>query len=149
MSLTAHFAAYAAAFEKAFVSDEWSVVEPFFTEDAVYEVSLDPPMGGRFEGRAAVLAYFKFSLDGFDRRFESRDLTLLDGPKEDGNSVWIRGRATYGAEGVPDFDLELEETIYFEGDRICRLADHYEPEMEQRIATYLKDYGEKLGISGG
>ena len=147
MSVTAHFAAYASAFEKAFKSDEWSVVEPFFTEDAVYEVSLDPPMGGRFEGRAAILAYFKFSLDGFDRRFESRDLALLEGPKEDGESVWIRGRATYRAKGVPDFDLDLEETIYFEGDRICRLKDHYEPEMKQRIATYLKEHGEKLGIS--
>ncbi len=56
MSLTAQFVAYAAAFEKAYVSDDWSLVEPFFTEEAVYEVALDPPMGGCFEGRAAILA---------------------------------------------------------------------------------------------
>jgi ketosteroid isomerase-like protein len=147
MSMSAHFAAYAGAFEKAFVSDDWSLVEPFFTEDAVYEVLLDPPMGGRFEGRAAVLAYFKASVDGLDRRFESREIALLEGPREDGDSVWIRGRATYRAERVPDFLLELEETLHFEGDRICRLVDRYEPEMVQGIVDYMKLHGEKLGIS--
>ena len=146
MSLTARFAEYAAAFEKAYASDEWSVVEPFFTEDAVYEVALEPPIGGRFEGRAAILAYFKEILDRFDRRFESRELALIEGPKEDENSVWIRGRATYGAAGVPDFVLELEETATFEGDRIRRLEDRYDPEMERAIGDYLKQHGEKLGI---
>jgi len=147
MSETERFGAYAAAFEKAFVSDDWSLVEPFFTEDAIYEIDLDPPMGGRIEGRAAILAYFKESLDGFDRRFESRDLALLDGPKKDGQSVWVRGRATYRAAGVPEFVLELEETAHFDEKRICRLVDHYEPEMKQRISSYLSEYGAKLGIS--
>ncbi len=147
MSKAAHFAAYAEAFEKAFVSDDWSLVEPFFVEDAIYEIGLDPPMGGRFEGRAAILAYFKEILDRFDRRFESREVAPLEGPKEDGESVWIRGSATYRADGVPDFVLELEETAYFEGDRIRRLEDRSEPEMKRRISTYLKEYGEKLGMS--
>ena len=146
MSRAADFAAYAGAFEKAFVSDDWSLVEPFFTEDATYEVGLDPPMGGRFDGRAAILAYFKDVLDRFDRRFDSREIALLEGPKEDGESVWIRGGATYRAKGVPDFVLELEETVHFEGDRIRRLEDRYEPAMKQRISSYLKEYGEKLGI---
>ncbi len=147
MSKAAHFAAYAEAFEKAFVSDDWSLVEPFFVEDAIYEIGLDPPMGGRFEGRAAILAYFKDILDRFDRRFRSREIALLEGPKEDDESVWIRGSATYRADGVPDFVLELEETAYFEGDRIRRLEDRYEPEMKRRISSYLKEHGEKLGIS--
>jgi hypothetical protein len=55
MSLTAHFARYAAAFEKAFENDDWKVVEPFFTEDAVYETGFSP-MGGVFEGREATVA---------------------------------------------------------------------------------------------
>jgi ketosteroid isomerase-like protein len=147
MSINAHFGAYAAAFEKAFVSDDWSLVGAFFTEDAIYEVDLDPPLGGKFEGRAAILAYFKNALDGFDRRFESRDLALLEGPKEDGQSVWIRGRATYRAAGVPEFVLELEETAYFEEERIRRLEDRYEPAMKQRISSYLNEHGAKLGIS--
>ncbi len=147
MSEIAYFGAYAAAFEKAFVSDDWSLVGAFFTEDAIYEVDLETPMGGRFEGRAAILAYFKDVLDRFDRRFESRDIALLEGPTEDGDSVWIRGSATYRTKGIPDFVLDLEETAYFEGDRIRRLEDRYEPVMKQRISSYLKKHGEKLGIS--
>jgi hypothetical protein len=146
MSLIGRFASYAAAFEKAFESDDWSVVEPFFKEDAVYEISLDPPMGGRFEGRPAILAYFKDILDRFDRRFASRDLALLDGPTERDDSVWIRGSATYSAPGVPDFVLELEETVHFDGDHIDRLEDHYEDAMKRAIADYLAEHGPKLGI---
>jgi len=149
VSKIARFAAYAAAFEKSFASDDWSFVEPFFTEAAVYEVDLDPPMGGRFEGRKAILGYFKQVLDGFDRRFASRELALLEGPKEEGDSVWIRGSATYRAPGVPAYVLELKEVVRFEGDRIYRLEDHYEPAMKQGIADYLKAHAEKLGISVG
>jgi hypothetical protein len=148
MSKIGRFAAYAAAFEKAFVSDDWSVVEPFFTEGAVYEVDLDPPMGGLFEGRTAILAYFKQVLDQFDRRFASREIALLEGPKEEGDSVWIRGSATYRAPGIPDFTLTLKEVVRFEGDRIVRLEDHYAPEMKRTIAAHVKEYGGRLGIPG-
>jgi ketosteroid isomerase-like protein len=83
MSLIARFAKYAAAFEEAYKSDDWSVVAPYFAEDAVYEIRDVPaPLGGRFEGRAAVLAYFKAVLDGFDRRFGSREIALVKGPRE-------------------------------------------------------------------
>lgn len=146
MSITQRFFAYAAAFEKAYASDDWSMVEPFFTEDAVYEIPLDPPLGGRFEGRAAILAYFKDVVNQFDRRFESREPSLLEGPREREDSVWIRGRAVYRAPGVPEFVLELEETAFFEGDRIRLLEDHYEPAMKKEMAAYLAAHGKKLGI---
>lgn len=146
MSKIPRFAAYAAAFEKCVASDDWSQLEPFFTEDAVYDVPVAPPLGGRHEGRAAVLAFFQDILDRFDRRFESRELALLEGPKETGDAVWIRGSATYRAAGVPPLVLELEETATFEGDRIRLLQDRYEPAMEKAVAEYLKAYGEQLGI---
>ena len=94
-SAAERFFAYAAAFEKAYASDDWSRVEPYFHDDAVYDSGMGAPLGGRLEGRAAILAYFKRVLDRFDRRFESRELALLDGPRTTGDSVWIRGRATY------------------------------------------------------
>ena len=146
MSRIARFAAYAAAFEKAFENDDWSLLEPFFTEDAVYDVAMDPPIGGRQQGREEIFAYFKSVVDRFDRRFQSRELALLAGPKETGDSVWIRGSATYRAAGVPAFVLELEETATFQGDRIRRLEDRYTSAMKQSIADYLAAHGEKLGI---
>ena len=146
MSKIPRFAQYAAAFEKSFATDDWSLVEPFFTEDAVYEVPLDPPMGGRFAGRPAILAYFKNVLDRFDRRFESREISLLEGPREEGDAVWLRGRAVYRAAGVPDLVLELEETAHFDGDRIRRLEDRYEPARKKEMDDYLARYGAKLGL---
>jgi hypothetical protein len=148
MSIIQRYLAYAAAFEKAFISDDWSVVEPFFTDDVVYDVPLDPPFGGHFEGRAAVLAYFKDVLDRLDRRFETREGALLEGPRTDGNTVWIRGRVVYRAAGVPDAVVEVEEIARFRGDRICRLEDRYDAGMRERMAAYLASYGEKLGIKG-
>jgi hypothetical protein len=48
MTATERFFAHALAFEKAVKDDDWSALEPFFHEDAVYEVWLGPPLGGRF-----------------------------------------------------------------------------------------------------
>lgn len=146
MSLIRRFAEYAAAFEKAYASDDWSLVEPYFTQDAVYEVALEPPIGGRFEGRAAILAYFKKVLDGFDRRFASREVGLVAGPRESGDSVWVRGRATYQAEGVPELEFELEETAWFEGDCIRRLEDRYDAAARDTLARYAEAHGAKLGL---
>jgi ketosteroid isomerase-like protein len=146
MSHLAQFAAYAAAFEKAYESDDWSDLEAYFTEDAVYEIGL-PLLGAeRREGRAAILAWFPEVLNRFDRRFESRELTLLEGPREQGDEVWIRGAATYRAPGVPDFVLELEETARFEGDRIAHLEDRFTPEMRAETESYALAYAERLGI---
>ena len=147
MSKIARFVAYAAAFEKSVETDDWSLLEPFFTEDAVYSIPLDPPLGGRIEGRPALLSWFKSTLDNFDRRFDSREIALLEGPREELDSVWIRGTATYRAAGVPEFVLELEETAYFDGERIRLLEDHYEPVMKRKLTAYLSAYGGKLGIT--
>jgi hypothetical protein len=140
----ARFAAYAAAFEKSYESDDWSEVEPFFTEDAVYDSGMDLFMGGHFEGRAAILAYFKAVLDGFDRRFASRELALLEGPSEDGQTVRIRGSATYRAPGVPEFVLVLDEIVTFEGDRVVHLEDRYDDETKERVREYVAAHGEAL-----
>jgi ketosteroid isomerase-like protein len=150
MSAIAHFARYAAAFEKAYASDDWTLVAPFFTDDAVYEAQLPPPIGGRFAGRDAILAYFRFVLDGFDRRFATRTVSLVDGPRADGDSVWIRGCATYTAPGVPDLAFELEETAWFTADgRIRRLEDRYDEATLRSLVAYMDAHGARLGISSG
>lgn len=147
------FAAYAAAFEKAYESDDWSVVEPCFAPDAVYEVGLEPPFGGRFEGRDAILAYFRRVLDGFDRRMGSRRVELLEGPREEGDSVWIRGRAAYSeAPGLPALDFELEEIVWLTGEdaeggrRIRRLEDRYDAATREQLDAYVRSHATQLGL---
>jgi hypothetical protein len=141
-----HFARYAAAFEKAYASDDWALVAPFFTEDAVYDAQLPPPLGGRFAGRDAILAYFRRVLDGFDRRFASREVSLVEGPRDESGAVWIRGRARYTAPGVPDLEFELEETAWFEDGRIRRLEDRYDDATLRALEAYVREHGAALGL---
>jgi hypothetical protein len=144
----ARFAAYAAAFEQAYASDDWSGVAPFFHEDAVYEVHSQLPFGGRFAGRQEILTCFKRILDGFDRRFDERKVGLLEGPTEQDGRVWLRGSARYRKAGVPDLDFELEETAWFDGDRIRRLEDRYDAATEQAVAAWLERHGRAVGLGG-
>ena len=146
MSNIPKFAAYAAAFEKAYVDDEWGELEAFFSEDVVYEVGL-PLLGAeRIEGRDALLAWFPDVLDRFDRKFGSRELKALDGPTEEADEVWIRGAATYRSKGIADFVLVLEETLRFEEGRIVHLEDRYTVEMADQTARFARSYGARLGI---
>ncbi len=146
MSNIPRFAAYAAAFEKAYEDDEWSALEEFFSEDAVYEIGM-PILGAeRCEGREAILGWFKDVLDRFDRNFESRELEAIEGPREEGNEVWLRGAAIYRAPGVPEFRLVLKETLRFEGDRIVHLEDQYTDEMKEETDRFIREYGSKIGV---
>jgi hypothetical protein len=146
MSTLSQFLAYAAAFEKAFVSDDWSLVEPFFTEDAVYEVGLPGTFGGRIEGRPAILAYFKRVLDAFDRRFATRAIAVLEGPRVEGNSLWARGRVDYTTPAAPDLSFELEEIVTYQGDLICRLEDRYDDDARETLAKYIDAHRAVLDI---
>jgi len=140
------FMAYAAAFEQAYASDDWSAIGELFHEDAVYEARVPEPLGGRFEGRDAILAYFPRVLDAFDRRFATRRVELLAGPELRDGAVWLSGRAHYTADGVPDLVFDLEETARFEGGRIRRLVDDYTPETVKAMEAWLDAHGDAVGV---
>jgi len=139
------FSKYAMAFEEAVRLDDWSTVEPFFTEDVVYETIGAGPFSGRREGRQGVLDYLRQSLDGFDRRFDIREHPeMIEGPRVDGNSVWIRWRVIYRVEGAPPFVLEGEETAVISGSQIRRLEDRFTDQMAADFDDWMKQYGDKL-----
>jgi hypothetical protein len=146
MSKLPRFAAYAAAFEEAFASDDWSGVEPFLTPDASYEADLPAGFGGRFEGRTAVVDYFKRILDGFDRRFEKREATLVEGPREEGDVVSFRFSVRYQAPGRPALEFEGAETLRFDGDAIVELADRYDANAIATVEAYVREHGAPLGL---
>jgi hypothetical protein len=147
MSSIPRFVAYAAAFEKAYASDDWTLLAPFFTEDAVYDSGPSQMFGGVVEGRAAILDYFQRIVNAFDRRFATRGVELLEGPRVDGDAVWLRGRGRYTSPVVPDLAFELEEIATFAGDRICRLEDRYDAETAAAIERYFAEHGARLGLT--
>jgi len=135
---------YAAAFEKAYETDDWSHLDPFFTEDAVYETLAEAPFGNRSEGREGVKAAFKQAVTGFDRRFDSRAVEMVEGPIERNGTVWFRWVATYTLAGAPPLRLRGEETAIFAGDRIRRLEDRISAADGQQVLVYLAEHGGKL-----
>ena len=84
MTLAQRFEAYAADFERTFVDDDWSRLEQYFTEDAVYST---PANALRVLGREKVLAVLRAAVSGFDGRCDSRVLVTTEGPDEVGSEV--------------------------------------------------------------
>jgi hypothetical protein len=144
MAINERFMMYAAAFEEAFASDEWSTVGTFFTEDAVYQTVGPPPFGQRAEGRAAVLAHFKTSLDGFDRLFDSREVTVVGAPVVSGDTLRFQWLETLRARGLPELRLEGEEVARFEGERIKHLEDRFSPETAAQVQSYFGTHAAAL-----
>jgi hypothetical protein len=135
--LLSRFHAYAAAFEAAFASDDWSVLEPFFTADASNQLN-----GGRVEGRPAVLQAFHDSVTMFDRRFDRRALRFVEGPVVEEGVVHLKTAVRYERRGLPALEVVGEEWFHFAGDRIQRHVDQVLNLDE--VMTYLGQHGEGL-----
>lgn len=141
MSARDRYDAYFDAFEDAYDSDDWSEVEAFFTEDAVYEVVGSPMLAGKVEGRDAVMARFKAALDGLDRKFPvKRRIEVLDGVEEQDGYVKIPGRVHYEIPGAPTLHLHMEEEAWFRGDRIERLVDHIPDAEARKMAAHVAEH---------
>ena len=144
MSNLSRFAAYAAAFEKSYESDDWLGLRPFFAERAVYITGIET---GRIEGRDAVLDYFREDLDGFDRCIDTRKFDFIEAPVEEGATVRFRCRVTYRATGVPDLLLVLDEFVTFAAGLIVQLEDRYDDETRENVAAYVEEHRGKLGFA--
>ena len=135
------FAEYAAKFEEVYISDDWSQLEPFFHENAVYEMLGEAQL---LEGRDAVFAGLKRSLDNSDRRFEKRELRLLAGPEIRDGAVWFGWRATYRSGELPPMVLEGEETLRFTDGRISHMRDTCPEEVITHFGAWMEEHGDKL-----
>ncbi len=124
MSNLSRFLAYAAAFEQTYLDDDWSRLAPFFTEDAVYEVTgLGKPY--LLRGRDEIFRGMRRSLDGFDRRLDGREIVPSAPPSEVDGRVNLTGVVRYRRAGAPDGELAATIVAVFDGDRICHMHDTF------------------------
>jgi SnoaL-like domain len=137
MAIQDRYLAYADAFEETYADDDWSRIEPYFTEGAVYEGEPDA------KGRAAVLAKLKGGIDGFDRRMDSRRVEF-EKPTVEGNTLVVRWKGIYTKKGRPDLVLSGTETALFEGDRIVRLRDTFDPAAQKAMGEWMAAHGSSL-----
>jgi len=139
MSIIDRYQAYADAFEESYEDDDWSRIEPFFTEDASYEGA---PEDAR--GRAAVLAKLKTGVDAFDRKMDSRSPDFQT-PSVKGDTLTMKWRVTYTKAGCPDLVISGVETAVFDGERIKTLRDDFDPQAEKAMGEWMAAHGSKLG----
>jgi hypothetical protein len=140
------FGAYAQDFEATFKDDDWSRLEGYFAPDATYEVSGDP-FTCSIRGRDAILKGIKKSLDGFDRRFATREIALEGPPSVEGDTVMLAWAVTYGRPGSPPLVLHGRSTATYAGDRIARLADSYDATAIATTRAWLREHGADLDPS--
>lgn len=138
MSIADRYQAYADAFEQAYADDDWSRIEPFFTEDAVYEAGPDTA-----RGREAVLARLKTAVDAFDRRMDSRTPDF-ETPMVDGDTLTMKWTVTYRKAGCPDLAISGVEIARFEGDRIALLRDEFDPSAMAALGEWMGKYADEL-----
>lgn len=134
------FLEYATAFEQSYTDDDWTRLEPFFTEDASYVTAGEPPLGGRYDGRKSLLDGLRESVNDLDRRFDARRVELLGAPKIGENTFEMKWRATYEKTGCPDLVIEGNELATFEGDRIRLLEDDIAEGTDVRIQEYMAQH---------
>jgi hypothetical protein len=135
MSIADRWQAYAKAFEESLEDDDWSRIEPYFTEDAVYD-------GGQnvASGRDAVLAQLKGGVDAFDRNMDRRTPEFST-PRAEGDTVRVTWKVTYTKDGARDLVISGTEVAKFSGDRIQHLADVFDPEATTNMQKWMAEHG--------
>ena len=135
MSILDRYQAYADAFEESFEDDDWTRIEPYFTENAVYEGGPDEAVG-----RDAVLEKLKGGVDSFDRNMDSRTPDF-ETPTVDGNTLRMKWAVTYTKAGAPDLVISGVEFATFDGDRIERLRDDFDAEAQKTMGEWMAAHG--------
>jgi len=145
MDILPQFMAYAGDFERTLADDDWSRLERYFADDAVYEVG--PPLACRLAGRAAIFAGIRKSLNGLDRKFTRRDVAVTSGPDISGDEMRLGWQVTYFKDGQPPYVLRGRSTVRYAGDAIVYLADAYDPAVTDELAAYQRQTGIALDPS--
>lgn len=140
MSNVEQFQAYAAAFEESYADDDWKRLEQYFTEDAVYA----PGDGTEAAGRDQVLARLRDSVNGLDRRFDSRTLTATP-PAADADGVSLSWQLTLSKAGVPDLTAQGTERATYRNGAISRLEDVFDEGTMEGLGKWMATHGDKLG----
>ena len=136
MGVMEEFGAYAAAFEETFRDDDWNRLRKYFDDAAVYEVS-GAGFDCRLEGPDAILSGLKKSLDGFDRRFDSRKIDLVSEPELTDDSMQVDWTVTYTLGDAPSLVLRGHTEARLADGRIRWMRDSYTDEMSAEAAEWV------------
>jgi ketosteroid isomerase-like protein len=135
-----HFMQYAAAFELSYADDDWSRLHQYFAPDAVYEIKSDA-FPATLRGPDAIFKGMKKSLDGFDRKFDTRTIAVVDGPTIDGDLLTAGWTVTYGKAGKTPYVLPGKTTVRYRDGKITELVDSYDASVGPAAAKWMRENG--------
>jgi hypothetical protein len=139
------FYSYVRAFELAYLTDDWTLLEPHFAESCAHTVAGGGPFGdGGAPGRASAIAGLRESVHAMDRRFDARIPHILEGPRTRPDGIWMRFGVTLRRDGLPDLQVEGEHLVRFEGGRIARIEETMAPGTAERVAAYVAEHAARL-----
>ena len=145
MDKLARFLEYAAAFDVAAETGDWTGVEDSFVEAAVFESRAEAPMDAYADGRVEILRHFQTTMALFDDRFDSRGMRFLAGPALKDGVIAAEFEATYAIKGAPDLVFKGKMHAEFEGDRMSLLRDEIDSEQASGVRDWLTAHGALLG----
>jgi len=146
MSILKQFMTYAADFEKTLADDDWSRLGQYFSPDAVYRVE-SSLFGCELNGHDSIFAGMKKSLDGLDRNFPTREITLTEGPDVEGDEMRVSWTVTYHKDDLPDFVLRGKSLARIRDGEIVLLVDSYDDAVHTEVANWMRETGVKIDPS--
>ena len=148
MSPLEPFMAYARDFEATYADDDWSRLEKYFADDAVYEVK-NVSYACRLVGPEAIFTGIKKSLDNFDRPMDRRKIDVLAPPRVDGDRLEIDWAVTYTLGDAPQVRVEATSAVVVGDGRITHLEDAYVDGQEEALRAWLDAHAPHLDPSYG
>ena len=144
MSDLARFYAYARAFEVAVLTDDWTLLEPFFTPDAEHRVVGPAPFACDDRGRDAVIAGLRASVDRIERRCDARIPEVIAGPEIRTEGIWMRFGVGLRHAGLADLWFEGEHVVAMREGRIARIDEQMDPASSAAAAAWLREHAARL-----
>ena len=130
------FGEYAADFEQTFSDDDWGRITQRFDPNVSYLVT-GSPYDCELKGRDTVIAGLKKALDGFDRRFDNREITANGEPRTEPARVIFPGHCLYEKQGLPTLKFVLTETVEFNDSGLITLIHDDYPEGQDHVNEWL------------
>ncbi|MBL0923983.1 MAG: hypothetical protein IBJ12_05895 [Sphingomonadaceae bacterium] len=133
------FVKYATAFEKSFVTRDWSDVDACLTDNAIWTVDGGkPPVAASYKGRGSVIEAIRYAVDHYDRRFTVRAPQSPGPTLIAGRGIYLPWQITFQQPGLPDFILTGEEWDLFEDGKLCMHFEriHNADEIDAYIAQH-------------
>ncbi len=136
-----------AAFDKTVEDDNWDRLVPFFHEDIRYFVT-GAPFACDIQGRDAVFAGFKKSLDGLDRKFDKRDWRCGEIMVSPPNLIKGTIIGTYEMTGKPPLQFGVQSIWGFTDDKISLMVDLYDISRMDAINSldWLEEHGVEFDL---